>query len=165
MINPEINSLPLLAAASNVDYVVGALIVDKQGRIYVQRRTLNRKLFPGCWDIVGGHVEAGETLEDALKREVEEETGWVLQNVGLLIKEFRWEAEEYGVIKKKVEFDFFVEVKGDLSSPRLEADKHDKYHWIAPDEINMLLNERSTNDTFIFDVVKEAFTILKGNIG
>jgi 8-oxo-dGTP pyrophosphatase MutT (NUDIX family) len=55
---------------------VGALIRDDQQRVYVQRRTAERRLLPGIWDIVGGHVEAGETPEQALAREVEEETGW-----------------------------------------------------------------------------------------
>lgn len=160
MISAEINSLPLSAAAKDVDYVVGAFIVDEQGRIYVQRRTLNRKLFPGCWDIVGGHVEVNETLEDALKREVQEETGWSISSIGKLVKEFRWEAEENGVLKKKIEFDFLVEVKGNLSAPALEPEKHDKYHWITFDELGMLLDERNPDDTFIYDVVKEAFLIL-----
>ncbi len=161
MIDSEINSLPLSAASKDVDYVVGALIVDERKRIYVQRRTLNRKLFPGCWDIVGGHVEAGETLESALKREVLEETGWSLVSIGKLVKEFHWEAEENGVLKKKIEFDFLVEVKGNLNSPRLEIEKHDKYHWITFDELSMLLDERNPDDTFIYNVVKEAFSFLE----
>jgi 8-oxo-dGTP pyrophosphatase MutT (NUDIX family) len=44
----------------------------------VHRRSWDRRTFPGCWDIVGGHVEAGEDLLTALNREVEEETGWQL---------------------------------------------------------------------------------------
>src|SRR2546429_7543057 len=56
--------------------VVGALIFDAQDRLLIQRRSAQRALFPNCWDIVGGHVEPGETPEQALHREVAEETGW-----------------------------------------------------------------------------------------
>jgi mutator protein MutT len=38
------------------------------------RRAAHRS-YPDCWDIIGGHVEPGETLEQTLVREVEEETG------------------------------------------------------------------------------------------
>ena len=160
MISPEINRLPLSAATKGTDYVVGALIVNDQGRIYVQRRTPTRKLFPACWDIVGGHVDAGETLEDALIREVEEETGWELAGIGELVKEFRWQTEENGTLRKKIELDFLVKVKGDVNTPRLEIGKHDKYHWIASDELAMLLDKRNPDDLFIYDVVKEAFLVL-----
>ncbi|WPO69906.1 NUDIX hydrolase [Streptomyces sp. KN37] len=40
-----------------------------------------RRLFPDCWDIVGGHVEPGESLLDTLAREVAEETGRHLRRV------------------------------------------------------------------------------------
>ncbi len=39
--------------------------------------------FPGHWDLIGGHVEEGETPEEALVREVKEE-------IGIDLKEFRF---------------------------------------------------------------------------
>lgn len=58
--------------------MVGALIRDSEGRVFVHRRFWERRLLPGCWDIVGGHVEAGECLEVALARQIFEETDWEL---------------------------------------------------------------------------------------
>ncbi|MEV1016607.1 MULTISPECIES: NUDIX domain-containing protein [unclassified Micromonospora] len=34
----------------------GALIVDRDGRIFFQRRSPHRRLFPDWWDIVGGLI-------------------------------------------------------------------------------------------------------------
>jgi 8-oxo-dGTP diphosphatase len=39
--------------------------------------------FPNCWDLIGGHVEDGETPEEALVREVNEE-------LGITLTEFRF---------------------------------------------------------------------------
>lgn len=51
-------------------------IFDKQGRIFVNQRTLNKEFYPGYWSIViGGHVHSGESYEEAAEREVKEEMG------------------------------------------------------------------------------------------
>ncbi|MFC8618201.1 NUDIX domain-containing protein [Micromonospora purpureochromogenes] len=45
----------------------GALIVDDDGRLFLQRRSPERSLFPNAWDIVGGHREPGGTAVAALR--------------------------------------------------------------------------------------------------
>lgn len=56
--------------------VVHLHIFDKQGRLYMQRRSMSKEIQPGKWDTaVGGHVDYGETIEEALCREVREELG------------------------------------------------------------------------------------------
>jgi 8-oxo-dGTP pyrophosphatase MutT (NUDIX family) len=39
------------------------------------RRSPGKVICPDTWDVIGGHVEPGETFEDTLLREVEEEIG------------------------------------------------------------------------------------------
>lgn len=56
--------------------VVHLHIMNKQGDIYLQKRSMKKDLLPGKWDTaVGGHVGFGEKIEDALKRETQEELG------------------------------------------------------------------------------------------
>jgi isopentenyldiphosphate isomerase len=51
-------------------------IFDREGRVFVGQRTDNKEFYPGYWSIVfGGHVNAGESYEDAVSRELEEEAG------------------------------------------------------------------------------------------
>ena len=47
-----------------------------QGKVIVPQRTMNKKLYPGCYDYSGGgHVNYGETYEEAIIREMKEELG------------------------------------------------------------------------------------------
>ena len=54
--------------------VVAAALVDADGRVLLQQRPAGKSL-AGLWEFPGGKVESGETPEDALIRELEEELG------------------------------------------------------------------------------------------
>ena len=54
--------------------VVVAVLVDRQGRYLLTRRP-EGKVYAGYWEFPGGKVEAGESLQDALRREIQEELG------------------------------------------------------------------------------------------
>jgi 8-oxo-dGTP pyrophosphatase MutT (NUDIX family) len=133
--------------------VVGAVILDDRGRAFVQRRSANRRLFPNCWDIVGGHVESGETPEQALEREVAEETGWRLREIVRSLGEFSWLGSD-GL--RRHEQDFLVTVDGDLRAPQLEWDKHPEYRWIGVDELDVMLEHRSPSDDALRRILSAA---------
>lgn len=54
--------------------VVGGLLCS-QGRLLLGKRSARRRAYPGVWDVPGGHMEAGETAEQTLVRELREEIG------------------------------------------------------------------------------------------
>lgn len=56
--------------------VVHLHVLDRYGRIYLQKRSMEKDIQPGKWDTaVGGHVDYGEILLEALYREASEELG------------------------------------------------------------------------------------------
>ncbi|MET1058379.1 MAG: NUDIX hydrolase [Nocardioides sp.] len=51
------------------------ILVDRRGWVLLQERDQHPLIDPEKWGFVGGHVDDGESYEDAAYRELEEETG------------------------------------------------------------------------------------------
>ena len=60
---------------------VVAVILLRADQMLLCHRSPERRWYPDVWDFAGGHVEPGERPADALRREVAEELGAVLDGV------------------------------------------------------------------------------------
>jgi len=97
--------------------VVHLHIFNDKGELYLQKRSLNKDIFPDRWDSsVGGHIDFGETPEQAVVRETREELGMDNLDIKYITKhiiETRYEREltycYYTVTKQKPQPDM-VEV-------------------------------------------------------
>ena len=133
------------AENDGVGLIVGALVL-RDGRLFAHRRAYDRKLFPGCWDLAGGHVDNGEGLHDALVRELREETRWELDEVLGLATAFDWTVGD----RSMREFDFVVTVKGN-SEAVLEEGKAIEGRWIARSETSLVAEHGNHKMQEIFD--------------
>ena len=143
---------PFVSTAVRV--CVGALILNPLGLVFVQRRAPTAAVWPGVWDIVGGHVEPGESTANALVREVREETGWAVARIGPLVAEWQWEHSD--IVRR--EYDYLVDVHGDLSVPTLNPDEHDAWMWIGVEALDRLL-EGTNGDTRLRQLVARALSM------
>ena len=79
--------------------VVGAVIVENDKILCAQRGYGKQK---GKWEFPGGKVDAGETPEEALKRELEEEIGIHILNAEL------YERFQFEYPTKILDFSFYL---------------------------------------------------------
>ena len=54
---------------------VNIVITNNKGKVLILKRSLAEKYCPNFWDLPGGKVENGETLQEAAVRETKEECG------------------------------------------------------------------------------------------
>ena len=77
--------------------VVHLHVFNSKGELYLQKRPEWKDIQPGKWDTaVGGHIDYGETPEEALIREVREElgiTGFIPECLGHYVFESKRERE------------------------------------------------------------------------
>lgn len=77
--------------------VVHLHVFNSQGEVYLQKRPAWKDIQPGKWDTaVGGHMDYGETPEEALQREACEELGindFIPQRVGQYVYDSNVERE------------------------------------------------------------------------
>jgi isopentenyldiphosphate isomerase len=72
--------------------VVHLHLFDKEGRLFLQKRSMKKDIQPGKWDTsVGGHVAPGEKTEDALRREASEELG-ITFGEAVFVSKYVWES-------------------------------------------------------------------------
>ena len=107
------------------------LVVDgvlfRGKKILLGKRPLSKNAFPGLWELPGGHVEEGETPENALEREFLEELGIKVH----VLREIHSFPYFSAGIKKKV----LVFLVSQVGSEPLKALDHDELRWVSEEEL------------------------------
>jgi ADP-ribose pyrophosphatase YjhB (NUDIX family) len=102
---------------------VGAVCI-RQGRLLLIQR--GRGVAVGAWSLPGGRVEHGELLEDAVRRELLEETGLQVRVLGLCgVAERVWGAHHFVILDYWCEVDDAEAVAADDATAVVWATRAD----------------------------------------
>lgn len=104
--------------------VVGAAII-KEDKVLVMQRS-NQMTLPGMWEFPGGKVEANETEQEALIREIQEELS-VTINILDYINEASYDYD-FGTVQLKV-------YTAEIISGQITLEEHSDGKWVTADEL------------------------------
>ena len=105
--------------------VVAAIIYDSEGRIFATQRGYGE--WKDWWEFPGGKMEAGETPEEALKREIREEL-----STDISVDEFICTVE-YDYPKFHLTMHCYF---CSLLKEALHLNEHEAARWLTKDELN-----------------------------
>lgn len=103
-----------------------ALTIKKENRFLLGRRSLTKKVAPGYWCPISGKIELGESEEQALVREAQEE-------IGVQIKPIKKITTLDIANRKSLLHWWLVEVV--QGEPQINNDEHTELAWLSFKEI------------------------------
>jgi isopentenyl-diphosphate delta-isomerase len=106
-------------------------VFDGEGRILVTRRALGKLTWPGVWtNSFCGHPGPGESIEDAVTRRASDELGIRLENLALVLPDFRYRAvDPAGIVENEVCPVFTATTTSELAPAASEVAE---WHWVEP---------------------------------
>lgn len=118
----------------------GALIVNPKGDVLIVRSSKWNDKFT----VPGGHIELGERAEDAIKREVKEETGLDVEPVKLLLVQQAIYPENYYKHEHFIFMDYLCQAQS--SEVKLDGRELQEYVWVRPEKALELDLEKYTRN-------------------
>jgi nucleoside triphosphatase len=109
---------------------VGALIINKERLLLVKSPKWKHQK----WTVPGGHMEVGESAEQAIVREAKEETGLDIIPIKLLLVQEAIFSEEYYKPMHYLFFDFLCKAEND--NVKLDNRELSGYRWFDNREIH-----------------------------
>ena len=119
--------------------VVHVCVFNQKGEMLIQQRQPFKEGWPNLWDVsVGGGVQAGETTQQAARRELQEELGL----------EYDFENETpmlTTTFRKGFDDIYIIHLEHDLDTLRLQPEEVQAVRWAGRDEVLAMIE----NGTFI----------------
>jgi 8-oxo-dGTP diphosphatase len=115
---------------------VGALFISQDGKVLLGLRAPWKKAWPSHWDTIGGRVEDGESLDDAMVREAREEVGVTPTRFRLIATVRERQPELHGDALHHV----YAVTGWHGGDPANVCDEHTELKWFSIGEMRLLTN-------------------------
>ena len=119
--------------------IVRVMVEDAEGRILLQKRNATRDTYPNCWDnSAAGHVDEGESYEQAAVRELREEIGikgFPLEEIGA----YRTNRVHNGLTLNRFNRVYKVTVPNGTAF-KIQEEEVAAAKWFSADEVRRLVS-------------------------
>ncbi|MBX7245411.1 MAG: NUDIX domain-containing protein [Candidatus Sumerlaeaceae bacterium] len=109
---------------------VKVVVRNTEGEILLLRRAASSRNNAGKWDFPGGKMDAGESLDETLRREIAEETGLSVEPIRVLC------TTQSESAKNRIAY-LFLEASVEAGEFHLSTE-HDAHQWIAAGDLASL---------------------------
>jgi isopentenyl-diphosphate delta-isomerase len=109
-------------------------VYDARGRILVTRRSLGKIAWPGVWtNSFCGHPAPGESMADAVARRAQRELGITLEEVTLVLPDFRYRATDAsGIVEYEICPVFTATTRDEVAG---SPDEVAEWNWVDPEAL------------------------------
>lgn len=124
---------------------VTSWIMNEEGKILLQKRSPLKDRNPNKWGKTGGHVDSGESVEDAIQREIKEELG---------IEVDKSQAHVLYIYKSKdlsnkyFGYNFLFIINTKIDEFILQRDEVSEVKYVTIEEMEEIRRNNNTNYTF-----------------
>lgn len=138
-------------------------IFNSKGEILLQKRAKDKDYWPDLWDIsAAGHISAGETVKQAVVREIKEEIGIKVslsQLKKMEIRKHEKHIDEINYHNKEFDHVFLFRFDGDISKLKFEDKEVEGVKFISIKQLEKELKDQKLSKDYVpqgkyyFDVI------------
>lgn len=119
---------------------VAIWIMNNEGKILLQKRASSKKSNPNKWGLTAGHIDAGESVEDGMHREILEELGIDIKNFSKIgITKIQEKHSNSNMINNYFAYVFFAKVNYKIQDYTIQKEELSEVKYITIEELEKLL--------------------------
>jgi len=125
---------------------VAVFIINDKKQVLLQKRSANKRFNPNKWALCAGHVDAYESLEDAILREIKEEVGLDILKDDL----HQFGEREFTIIDSNSHITYFYYIKSNLNEKDFIIQKEElsEVKWFDIDDVIDMIKKNDSSIVF-----------------